>query len=465
MSIEYRIKMTEEDLEKIRSILMAHMPREAGVFLLAGIRENNQTKELLVRRVVEIPETEYKAQESYYLEISPRAINGIIALCEKTTLGVVLCHSHPLHPNYSRSDNYGEKRIAKTLWQFLPNAPVGSLLMTPTIVRGRFWEQDGTSRPISSIISVGRHIKKIPTIDSKSYKSDSTIDIYDRQIRVFGTDGQKAVSGTKVGIVGLGGTGSSVAEQLVRLGVKDLVLIDKDEFESSNLTRIYGSFYKNSISSKERKNKVNIICNHLKKINPRVQVKKIRGNVVTNTCSNLLDRDVIFCCTDDHWGRSIINQITYQYLIPTINMGVRIDSENEKIKDAGGAIHVLRPGKPCLWCYDFLKAKRIGTESLPIQERKTLLREGYVENIDTPSPSVISLTTTVSGIAVTLFLQLVTDFMGASGDIYCLRYDIMNGTVSRGKTDIKLNCICNAVKGYGDLKSIPIITQARNGKY
>lgn len=42
-------------------------------------------------------------------------------------------------------------------------------------------------------------------------------------------------------VIGCGGTGSSVAEQLVRLGVRYLTMIDPDHVSQSNLTRVYGS--------------------------------------------------------------------------------------------------------------------------------------------------------------------------------------------------------------------------------
>jgi hypothetical protein len=179
--------------------------------------------------------------------------------------------------------------------------------------------------------------------------------------------------------------------------------------------------------------------------------------VKTNAAKSLLDREVIFCCTDEHWGRSVVNQVAYQYLIPIIDMGVRIDAKDNKIRGAFGSVHVLRPDKPCLWCYEFLSADRIRAESLPKHERKSLLREGYVQDIDSAAPSVISLTTTLSGHAVSAFLQLITDFMGPAGDISRLNYFIMEGTVGRGSSDMKENCICKKVKGYGDLRALPTL--------
>lgn len=49
---------------------------------------------------------------------------------------------------------------------------------------------------------------------------------------------QQTLGALRVGIVGCGGTGSAVAEQLVRLGVPHLTLIDADTLTESNVTRV-----------------------------------------------------------------------------------------------------------------------------------------------------------------------------------------------------------------------------------
>ncbi len=64
-------------------------------------------------------------------------------------------------------------------------------------------------------------------------------DRFGRQIRVqeFGPKGQKALAAAKVAIVGIGALGSRVAEDLTRAGVGNLVLVDRDLVELSNLHR------------------------------------------------------------------------------------------------------------------------------------------------------------------------------------------------------------------------------------
>lgn len=317
--------------------------------------------------------------------------------------------------------------------------------------------------PLAHLTVLGRSITKIP-LEKETKLDPLGSKLYDRQVLAFGKVGQEKISQAKVGIVGLGATGSCTAEQLVRLGVRDLILVDYDLFEPTNSTRVYGSFASHcgwkwfAVLTRQKARKVKIVAKHLRRIRKEVSVKTISDNIVSEEAAKtLLDRDVIFCCTDDHWGRSVITQITYQYMIPTINMGVRIDSKDGRIIDGTGVVHVIRPKKPCLWCNDYIRADQIRAESILPEQRESLLREGYVSEIRTDAPSVISLTTTVSGMAVTMFLQLMTDFMGSDGDISTLRLDVLTGRVSRGDCQVRANCFCRAVEGYGDLKPLNAI--------
>ncbi len=64
-------------------------------------------------------------------------------------------------------------------------------------------------------------------------------DRFSRQMRFapFGMDGQERVRKATAAVVGLGGLGSWIAEQLVRAGIGRLRVIDRDVVEESNLPR------------------------------------------------------------------------------------------------------------------------------------------------------------------------------------------------------------------------------------
>ncbi len=152
-----------------------------------------------------------------------------------------------------------------------------------------------------------------------------------------------------------------------------------------------------------------------------------------------------------------MNQIAYQYLVPVINVGVRIAVGSTGTEGATGAVDILRPDLPCLWCKQFLNAKRIAADSMFRADRQLLEREGCVEGLETEQPAVIGITTAVAGHAVTLFLHLMTGFMSAHSDLQCLRWDVMSGTVNRGRTRTDDACVCGKARGFGDLAPMPTL--------
>ena len=75
---------------------------------------------------------------------------------------------------------------------------------------------------------------------------------YSRNIALFGEEGQRKIAATTVAIVGLGGLGSHVAQQLAYLGVIRYALIDHDVITESSLNRVIGALPQD-VPSKRRK--------------------------------------------------------------------------------------------------------------------------------------------------------------------------------------------------------------------
>lgn len=462
--MRYEIKLPDAEYRQLQDALWARTGIESAAFMLAGVRRTATAVTLLVRRLVVIPETEYDVRSSCRIELSTRAINGLAALCEANGLIAVVAHSHPTNTSYSPSDDYGEARIASSLWPFVPDRILGSLLFTPDRVHGRIWTaQSKVPAALDKLSIVGRTISTIDLVARKRSVPDSVLAHQPRQILAFGSAGQEAITTMKVGVVGAGGTGSSVCEQLVRLGVKELILVDYDELEASNISRVYGSRYRDAnrwtwLPKKFRMlKKVNVVAKSLRAIAPDAKIEPVVGSVTERAVAKrLLDRDVLFACTDDHWGRSVLNQIAYQYLIPCLNVGIALKRDDGAIVDGVGNVQVLRPDTGCLWCGNYLSSDRIRAEALPKHESLPLLKEGYLDDINEQAPSVVSLTTTVASLAVTWFIQLATDFAGSGASFSRQNYNFLTGEVRRGRIDPASDCVCGLVRGRGDLEPLPL---------
>lgn len=60
---------------------------------------------------------------------------------------------------------------------------------------------------------------------------------FERTELIIGKDGIKKLQNSKVVVFGIGGVGSFVVEALVRAGVGNLILVDKDEVDLTNINR------------------------------------------------------------------------------------------------------------------------------------------------------------------------------------------------------------------------------------
>ena len=64
---------------------------------------------------------------------------------------------------------------------------------------------------------------------------------YARNIGLIGAYGQRRVEQTRVAIIGYGGLGSHLGQQLAYLGTRDFVVVDGDIISESNLHRLAGA--------------------------------------------------------------------------------------------------------------------------------------------------------------------------------------------------------------------------------
>jgi molybdopterin/thiamine biosynthesis adenylyltransferase len=203
------------------------------------------------------------------------------------------------------------------------------------------------------------------------------------------------------GVVGLGGTGSAVFEQLVRLGVGSLIAIDDDTITATNVTRVYGS----TVEDVGRP-KVEVAAANANRIGLRTSVKTYGGRVTDRETARVLRScDIVFGCTDDHAGRAILSRLAYWYLIPLIDVGVMISADNGLATGVDVRITTVLPGAPCLLCRHRIDPQRAREELLEPEERQRLADEGYAQGLGEADPSVVSYTSLAASFAVSEMLE------------------------------------------------------------
>lgn len=417
--MKFRLKMSKSQWNHLRSIVFTEDGHENAAFLLCGTAALPKGADLLVRRVVGVPRLSYIQRLPYHLEINSDFINSVVNDALKEGLSIIIVHSHPSSSaaSFSLSDDAGEERLMPVLAQLVPGLH-GSLLLSPDHWAGRVWTEDGTT-DLEGLSVVGPNVQ----VWNGTEVSPDFDEVFDRQRRFWGVASQTQLQHLKVGVVGVGGTGSSVAEQLRRLGVGDFVLVDNDIIEPSNLSRMYGT-----TTDSVGRSKVTVVSERLRDLlMPPAMILSIEDNVIrSKVLTKLRDRDVIFSCTDTLLSRAVLNRFAYQYLIPVIDMGVRVDIRSGRLQGASGRVSLVGPDMTCLRCSGHLDPDLLREELTPKQEYGRLKEEGYIRGSDDPEPQVISLNSTVSSLSVTSMLAQMT---GLYQPILEQAYDALTSTM------------------------------------
>lgn len=102
---------------------------------------------------------------------------------------------------------------------------------------------------------------------------------FDRNIGLFGEAGQARLRAANVTIVGIGGIGTHVVQQLALLGVGSLVLIDDQELDDSNRNRYVGAHHDDPVPGTS---KVEIGHRIITSIDPDIAVRKVPANLFSD---------------------------------------------------------------------------------------------------------------------------------------------------------------------------------------
>lgn len=396
----------------------------------------------IVRRV-EIPTAE---QYSYRGVSKAELVPAYVADISKRALGkresLIFVHSHPGddRPKFSDLDDIGERQLAGFLAIRSPGTPHGSVVISAGGWRGRIL---GSSSPMR-IVALG---DRREVLFDSGHPDQDPLSVFDRQVRAFGESGQRIIRSLKVAIVGLGGTGSVVAEQLAYLGVRNFLLVDPDKVELSNLNRVVGAT-KGDIG----RNKVDVAKTHITTISEDACVRGIPSDVTrTKSARELSASDFIFSCTDSHGSRAVIQQISYQYLIPCIDIGAVITTAEKRITGIHGRIQALLPGFPCFTCCGLLDSEQVRRDLMSEAERKN---DSYIQGSQEPAPAVISINSAVASLSVTMFMAITA---GVPSKPRYLLYDATRQSLRAVSATANPNCyICSAhgVFGRGDLQTL-----------
>lgn len=376
----------------------------AGVLLASLVETPEGDLRILARAMRWVTEASYIHRAGDHLSIASEGYVPFLAEAEAMGAVALWVHTHPGEHSQPRSSRHDEEvdRQISDLFRLRTGSPYyGAIIFSPRPQGLAFtgYVEGNTRIQVDRLWIASDRFSLTRACDAPALDVQP---IFDRSVRAFGGAVQQALGQLCVGIVGCGGTGSAVAEQLVRLGVRRLSLFDPDRLSDSNVTRVYGS-----TAADVGNFKVETLASHLTGIAPDLRCDTTTSMITLQPAAQRLSGcDIVFGCTDDNAGRLVLSRLSTYLLIPVIDCGVLLSSDgNGTMTGIDGRITVLSPGQPCLVCRGRVDLARAAAELLTPEERRRRENEGYAPALGRVEPAVVTYTTMVAAVAVSELLE------------------------------------------------------------
>ena len=229
---------------------------------------------------------------------------------------------------------------------------------------------------------------------------------YSRNESLFGAEGQRRIAATKVAIVGLGGLGSHIAQQLAYLGVIDYGLIDFDIVTNSSLNRLIGATDQDVL---QRTKKIAVAKRMILSIKPNATIQLAPTRVNEPEAESLIKpADIVFGCLDRDLPRLQLTALCAVYTRTLFDLASDVGSGNGDIWYGGRVL--LCDGTRCVVCLNLLDQQEMARDSMSPDQREKHDRIYGIPRTELgdTGPMIVSVNGAVSSIAVTEFIALIT---------------------------------------------------------
>jgi len=396
----YALRMTQAQHETLRAHLFPGDGKEAVALLLCGRRNGAARHILAVREIHVVPHESCTVRTSTRVTWPTDIVDGLLPSILDKNYAVVKIHSHPIDfRSFSETDDASDEALFSSIASLAGNdSPHASVIMMPSgELFGRAVVDGKIAGALSSIMVVGDDLV-IWQSDRHSVAEEFSL----RHRQAFGEGTTSLLRSLSVAVIGCSGTGSFVVEELARLGVGKLVLVDSDHIEEKNLNRIVNSSKEDAYLGNY---KVHVQAKAIARMGLNQQVRVFPSNLLTQEAIlAVAECDIVFGCTDGVESRHILNRIAAFYCIPYIDVGVRLDADGHGgIAGISGAVHYLQPGLSSLLSrgvYSMATVEAEGMKRTNPELYRQQRGEGYLRGVQEDRPAVITINGTFGSLAV-----------------------------------------------------------------
>ena len=407
--IDVRMRLTAQQHGVLRRHLFPGDGREAVAVVLCGRAAALGSELLLFHRVELVPHGACRRSRDR-VTWSPVLMEPLLREAAEKNLAVVKVHSHPSgFDGFSRTDDEADTRLFESVYGWVEgDEPHGSAIMLP----------DGTMRARVALVGGGfvevRHVEVVgeDIVVWGGGRDLAVPGFAERHAQLFGQGTTALLGGLRVAVVGCSGTGSPVIEQLVRLGVGELVVVDPDHVEERNLNRILGATVEDA---RRRRLKVEVVEEHVRRIGLGTEVHGFAAELGEPAALRAVAAsDLVVGCMDSLSGRHTLSRLARYYLLPYVDVGVKLEAlDDGTINQVAGSVHYLQPtGR------DFVDRGVFSLEALEAEELwrtspdeyRERREQGYVRGVDVDRPAVISVNMHLASLAVNEILARLHPF-------------------------------------------------------
>ena len=365
------LRVAAPEFEELQQLVFRRYPNyEWATFARFGWRDTGAAL-VVTLASIDTPENGDLDEEVGHVAFDEKYTLRMALAAEKHVLAVGVIHSHPenCEPRPSKIDDDMDGYYSQYFADFVPNRPYVSLILSivakQLVISGRiFW--GGKWLTLQHTAAEREIVESWP---GRTYKQSPSYEV-DRAARFVNAFGEEAFSrlrGACATIIGAGGTGSAAIEILARAGIGQLVIVDPDVVERSNLERIHGS-----VPEHAQKNtpKVVVARELVHQIDPSIEVVALQGKLPQpEVIDAVVLSDIALGCTDQQHSRLALSDLAFRYLVPALDCGVVLEGEAGTITGQVGQFVRLLAADPCVLCRNMIDPRRVAQELMSREER------------------------------------------------------------------------------------------------
>jgi len=402
--MQIKLRVTQSHHKALMTHLLPGDGLEAVAVALCGRRRSEAHHCLTVRQLVPIPYDECKVRTRDRVTWSTQRLVPLLEAAAKHDLAILKIHSHPGgYADFSSIDDESDKDLFNSVFGWTDSAfpHLSAIILPEGRIFGRAILPDGAFQPLDSILVPGDDLHFwIPRVGGRLPS------FAERHAQLFGSGTTRRLRELAVAVVGCSGTGSPVIEQLARLGVGRLVLVDPDRVESKNLNRILNATREDAYL---RRPKVEVMARAIAAMGFGTELDIIADDLATpRAVKAVAECDVVFGCMDGVEGRHLLNRLAAYYVLPYFDVGIKLEADGQGgVNEACGAVHYVRPdGATLLDCklYTVDQLKAAGLRRTDSKAYREQVKAGYIRGVAEDRPAVISFNMQMASTAVNEFL-------------------------------------------------------------